>query len=130
MRTAPLPPETELSSQMTTSTTSNVFFFSSRRRHTIFDCDWSSDVWSSDLAPMTNENKAIEQLWYTWPDVGIITAGFHIRAASAGLQDFRSDLIRRLDLYQRYSLPGDADRSRSEKLGVGKGCRFRGCPFH
>src|SRR2546430_3739505 len=27
-----------------------VFFFSSRRRHTIFDCDWSSDVCSSDLA--------------------------------------------------------------------------------
>src|SRR2546430_13655911 len=25
------------------------FFFPSRRRHTIFDCDWSSDVCSSDL---------------------------------------------------------------------------------
>src|SRR3989475_5757524 len=32
------------------------FFFSSRRRHTRFDCDWSSDVCSSDLqsgAPRT-----------------------------------------------------------------------------
>src|SRR5256886_7094970 len=28
---------------------SYVFFFSSRRRHTRFDCDWSSDVCSSDL---------------------------------------------------------------------------------
>src|SRR2546430_5550198 len=28
-----------------------LFFFSSRRRHTRFDCDWSSDVCSSDLAP-------------------------------------------------------------------------------
>src|SRR2546430_12677432 len=28
---------------------SGVFFFSSRRRHTRFDCDWSSDVCSSDL---------------------------------------------------------------------------------
>src|SRR5688572_22492515 len=27
------------------------FFFSSRRRHTRFDCDWSSDVCSSDLCP-------------------------------------------------------------------------------
>src|SRR2546430_4685669 len=27
----------------------NLFFFSSRRRHTRFDCDWSSDVCSSDL---------------------------------------------------------------------------------
>src|SRR2546430_3245196 len=33
-----------------------LFFFSSRRRHTRFDCDWSSDVCSSDL----NE-KAIEK---------------------------------------------------------------------
>src|SRR2546430_1490729 len=33
--------------QMDTSV--NAFFFSSRRRHTIFDCDWSSDVCSSDL---------------------------------------------------------------------------------
>src|SRR2546430_11653610 len=28
------------------------FFFSSRRRHTRFDCDWSSDVCSSDLVPL------------------------------------------------------------------------------
>src|SRR5256886_15049214 len=29
---------------------SSFFFFSSRRRHTRFDCDWSSDVCSSDLS--------------------------------------------------------------------------------
>src|SRR2546427_7967253 len=28
------------------------FFFSSRRRHTRFDCDWSSDVCSSDLTKL------------------------------------------------------------------------------
>src|SRR2546430_14457569 len=33
-----------------TQVSSVVFFFSSRRRHTRFDCDWSSDVCSSDLA--------------------------------------------------------------------------------
>src|SRR5580693_4189714 len=27
------------------------FFFSSRRRHTRWNCDWSSDVCSSDLVP-------------------------------------------------------------------------------
>src|SRR2546427_9219952 len=27
----------------------SAFFFPSRRRHTRFDCDWSSDVCSSDL---------------------------------------------------------------------------------
>src|SRR2546430_8734973 len=31
------------------------FFFSSRRRHTRFDCDWSSDVCSSDLDPAAPE---------------------------------------------------------------------------
>src|SRR5579859_7080549 len=31
------------------------FFFSSRRRHTSFDCDWSSDVCSSDLASDLHE---------------------------------------------------------------------------
>src|SRR2546430_11341991 len=31
------------------------FFFSSRRRHTRFDCDWSSDVCSSDLLVDTDD---------------------------------------------------------------------------
>src|SRR5205085_4520452 len=30
------------------------FFFSSRRRHTRIDCDWSSDVCSSDLKDTLN----------------------------------------------------------------------------
>src|SRR2546430_4263833 len=33
-------------------------FFSSRRRHTRFDCDWSSDVCSSDLA-QGNQQAAV-----------------------------------------------------------------------
>src|SRR5256886_4931055 len=32
-----------------------IFFFSSRRRHTRFDCDWSSDVCSSDLTSTLSE---------------------------------------------------------------------------
>src|SRR3989475_11990214 len=31
------------------------FFFSSRRRHTRFDCDWSSDVCSSDLGGLIRD---------------------------------------------------------------------------
>src|SRR2546430_9725445 len=31
------------------------FFFSSRRRHTRFDCDWSSDVCSSDLETLLGD---------------------------------------------------------------------------
>src|SRR2546430_8363603 len=33
------------------------FFFSSRRRHTRFDCDWSSDVCSSDLVNGSMEHR-------------------------------------------------------------------------
>src|SRR6266568_7214449 len=39
-----------------------VFFFSSRRRHTRWNCDWSSDVCSSDLGQsrvVTNPNGAV-----------------------------------------------------------------------
>src|SRR2546427_11826826 len=35
------------------------FFFSSRRRHTRFDCDWSSDVCSSDLIPLRRGYKGV-----------------------------------------------------------------------
>src|SRR2546430_15455943 len=37
-----------------------ILFFSSRSRHTRFDCDWSSDVCSSDLAHPA-VNRAAEQ---------------------------------------------------------------------
>src|SRR2546430_10010512 len=36
------------------------FFFSSRRRHTRFDCDWSSDVCSSDLSAWGNKNRVLK----------------------------------------------------------------------
>src|SRR5437879_8755522 len=35
-----------------------LFFFSSRRRHTRYIGDWSSDVCSSDLAPVTAREYA------------------------------------------------------------------------
>src|SRR5438309_5916552 len=36
-----------------------VFFFSSRRRHTMWNCDWSSDVCSSDLALQLPRNAQL-----------------------------------------------------------------------
>src|SRR5256886_11988355 len=36
------------------------FFFSSRRRHTRFDCDWSSDVCSSDLERFVGKPRRID----------------------------------------------------------------------
>src|SRR2546427_8734803 len=38
------------------------FFFSSRRRHTRFDCDWSSDVCSSDLTGIEELRKATAEM--------------------------------------------------------------------
>src|SRR5688572_22585230 len=38
------------------------FFFSSRRRHTRFDCDWSSDVCSSDLTPQVVDGGVVRDL--------------------------------------------------------------------
>src|SRR2546427_5969839 len=37
------------------------FFFSSRRRHTRFDCDWSSDVCSSDL-PFASDRGLVTEI--------------------------------------------------------------------
>src|SRR2546430_13420178 len=41
------------------------FFFSSRRRHTRFDCDWSSDVCSSDL-PWTGTRGSNPRPFAPW----------------------------------------------------------------
>src|SRR6516164_11538463 len=35
-----------------------LFFFSRRRRHTIWNCDWSSDVCSSDLEQLGDASSA------------------------------------------------------------------------
>src|SRR6266568_7284664 len=36
-----------------------VFFFSSRRRHTRWNCDWSSDVCSSDLSELSKRGHRV-----------------------------------------------------------------------
>src|SRR5882762_3023616 len=56
------------------------FFFSSRRRHTIFKCDWSSDVCSSDLPPVTIRSDVDADIgqvrgWCCAADVTILSAG-------------------------------------------------------
>src|SRR5256886_14079945 len=55
-----------------------MFFFSSRRRHTRFDCDWSSDVCSSDLAVPDSASVLWRQV------VGIATPS-ELRAWWAGV---------------------------------------------
>src|SRR2546427_4133161 len=77
------------------------FFFSSRRRHTRFDCDWSSDVCSSDLFWFFA--LALSALWLftdtLWP-------------AQSNYFALRTVWIR------------------SEERRVGKECRSRWSPYH
>src|SRR5256886_6080261 len=62
-------------------------FFSSRRRHTNFDCDWSSDVCSSDLNSSTT----------LWPN------SIHAKLA-VGTRSHLQDLVNVIDLFARIEL--------------------------
>src|SRR2546427_2275187 len=56
------------------------FFFSSRRRHTRFDCDWSSDVCSSDLDTVYSYQTGWDPRWERY-SVGTVLMGLMIRRA-------------------------------------------------
>src|SRR2546430_9922885 len=96
------------------------YFFSSRRRHTRFDCDWSSDVCSSDL-------------------VAAILAALYLiidpPSADLAAQTYRSDFFGREGFalwdnawYAGHHMPGYSIRS--EERRVGKECRSRWSPYH
>src|SRR5205085_7129375 len=90
------------------------FFFSSRRRHTRFDCDWSSDVCSSDLVGTSNPfllpTTLVRMVWliqYEALDLrapGQVPVGPRAQRSSGGL------VVLRLAM-------------RSEERRVGKECR-------
>src|SRR5438309_4604359 len=80
------------------------FFFSSRRRHTIWNCDWSSDVCSSDLC-------GFRLLIVTW-----ISSEFTQRAK---LEQGCADLGGIIDGIADLPCP------RSEERRVGKEYRYR-----
>src|SRR2546430_1967980 len=88
------------------------FFFSSRRRHTRFDCDWSSDVCSSDLEPE--------------PPFAVLRdkRPTDIDAINARRGQFE-------DIFARLADAGVIrDDLRSEERRVGKECRSRWSPYH
>src|SRR5256886_16768123 len=88
------------------------FFFSSRRRHTRFDCDWSSDVCSSDLVAPTKFVAKLQEP----PVAGDATS---------------SQQAEQLPTYNAYSIAGDvtaplayvtygvpADYGQLERMGI------------
>src|SRR2546430_3036912 len=95
------------------------FFFSSRRRHTRFDCDWSSDVCSSDLVITYLER--------------VVTAGHNALYRARGkprtplayyiLRDFPAAVVQSWQYVLLAFL-------RSEERRVGKECRSRWSPYH
>src|SRR5688572_32438368 len=89
------------------------FFFSSRRRHTRFDCDWSSDVCSSDLVFRTGALLLCQPSakWSGWREL-------HSRLPRS----------RRGCLLLTYTL--SRRTRRSEERRVGKECRSRWSPEH
>src|SRR3989475_7875157 len=95
-----------------------VFFFSSRRRHTRFDCDWSSDVCSSDLVALHQGLRhPLEEL------LGVGGERLDVAPLSLGIQ--------RVERERALSRAGGAgDHGRSEERRVGKECRSRWSPYH
>src|SRR3989475_9021168 len=86
------------------------FFFSSRRRHTRFDCDWSSDVCSSDLERSASEVTGYAGMRWAPEGVSVANPAFDITPAEL--------------------VSGLFTEKRSEERRVGKECRSRWSPYH
>src|SRR2546430_10186654 len=92
------------------------FFFSSRRRHTRFDCDWSSDVCSSDLMAKTKKSDLQERL-ERYRQIKLTVIG-----RKTG-QEISNPVWFVFEGEKLYLL-------RSEERRVGKECRSRWSPDH
>src|SRR5689334_24606067 len=94
------------------------FFFSSRRRHTRWNCDWSSDVCSSDLlkrlCALTDGN--LSRHLDVLQEAGLVEAW-------RGTEGGRPQTLYRLT-------PEGRARFRSEERRVGKECRSRWSAYH
>src|SRR2546430_4036408 len=76
------------------------FFFSSRRRHTIFDCDWSSDVCSSDLCARPRRSTTAQQDGFRQSPQTFSLGNFRSEEHTSELQS-QSNLVCRLLLEKK-----------------------------
>src|SRR2546430_10505393 len=70
-------------------TSVKLFFLSSRRRHTRFDCDWSSDVCSSNLCDSTTASEVrpgLALLAWLGGAAAVSPAGAQVPALTVTLQ--------------------------------------------
>src|SRR2546430_5089724 len=98
-----------------------LFFFSSRRRHTRFDCDWSSDVCSSDLTGIGILSLDNGYSQKNRPTIG------EIKHLLNFLQnDYDYVLVDTSNTIEDHTVAA----LRSEERRVGKECRSRWSPYH
>src|SRR2546427_9027887 len=81
----------EVKPLMTLTSVLYLFFSTSRRRHTRFDCDWSSDVCSSDLVHKFSVDEKARSPAH--PRLGpflhvLLNLGLELPACQAGLERF------------------------------------------
>src|SRR2546430_11578382 len=99
------------------------FFFSSRRRHTRCDCDWSSDVCSSDLFVM---NDRMRYFYLDPKDVNALQPRKRVRQTINPAMALKNGKP-----WIAFGTPGsDTQPQRSEERRVGKECRSRWSPYH
>src|SRR2546427_962073 len=97
------------------------FFFSSRRRHTRFDCDWSSDVCSSDLAKVRDSLSGHAAV--------LDVHDLHVWALASSTPALTAHVVMR-DGTDADALRRELGARRSEERRVGKECRSRWSPYH
>src|SRR2546430_9167070 len=102
-------------------------FFQGRGRHPIFDCDWSSDVCSSDLKSRGRERFGIE---FADRLLGLVRqAGGSDNDAVATATALTAETIARA--LERWTPPGEGEAElRSEERRVGEEGRSRWSPDH
>src|SRR5689334_23800822 len=91
------------------------FFFSSRRRHTRWNCDWSSDVCSSDLIIHPDAKQPV--VLKEFDNTSLVPSVIHFPKTGEPVIG---------DAAKQY-LETDP---RSEERRVGKECRSRWSPYH